>query len=135
MILNFFQSGYNKPQLPDDVFLEIRRLVELKRRGRHHDAEEGYRQYADKLIGNTSDFVYAHILKGWAKIKICLGEYEEAIDMLNQAARLFKSVDEEEAFQCSSQATILMRRDTYRNQFIAYVKAASGGSIDYPKNY
>lgn len=124
----------NPEQPTDDILHIFKELINLKRMGKHHEAEEGYKALAEREKDEPIN--YPHVLKSWAKVKICLGEYEEAISMMKQASVLFKQIgNNTDAWQSKDQAETLINRHKNRDEFISYVQCASGGSVDYPLKY
>lgn len=123
----------SNPQQPtDDVWPIFQHLIGLKRSGRHQEADEGYKRLSEKEINEPWN--YPHVLKAWAKVKICLGEYEKAATMMDEASSLFRGIgNTTDAWQCSDQANTIKNRHKNRQEFIDYVRAASGGSVEYLK--
>lgn len=124
----------NPEQPTDDLWPIFKQLIGLKRSGLHSEADEGYRKLAEKE--RNEPWNYPHVLKAWAKVKLCLGEYDEATTMMEVASALFQEIgNTADAWQCGIQANTIQSRFSNEPEFIGYVRAASGGSVDYPKNY
>jgi hypothetical protein len=126
------QSHYNQPT--DDVLAVINRLVDLKRRGFHSEANQQY----ELLYGEEKedDHNAPYVLKSWSKVLVCLGEYERAESMFRTASTMFKlNNNETESWQCGDQANTIRNRYSNARDFIDYVKAASGGSLAAPVKY
>lgn len=126
---------YSRPYQPsDDVFDEFTRLVELKRQGRFYEADAGYAALYEQEKEEIRNLAY--VLKSWAKVKLCLGEYEIFIQFMHKAANLFQTIHlVYEVWQCLDQAKTVENRFTNPEDFIDYVRAASGGALKYPPNY
>lgn len=121
-------------QPTDDLWPVFKQLIGLKRSGMHREADEGYRRLADQE--RYEPWNYPHVLKAWAKVKLCLGEYREATRMMEEASVLFGEIGNTgAAWQCETQADTIRNRHVSSQEFVDYVRAASGGSIDYPINY
>jgi len=126
------QTYPNQPT--DDVLEIIKNLVELKRQGKFEDANKGYSKLAEEEKNDTHNYPY--VLKSWAKVLLCQGEYDKTLEFLETATKLFQNNgNEADAWQCNDQAKIVRNRYKNRNEFIDYVKAVSGGVLDFPKNY
>ena len=126
------QTYQNQPT--DDVLEIIQNLVQFKRLGKFEEASLGYSKLAMKEQNDSHNYPY--VLKSWAKVLICQGEYEKAIGYLEKAAILFKnSGNNTDTWQCTDQSRTIKNRQQDRKLFIEYVKAVSGGSLDYPVNF
>lgn len=126
------QSYPNQPT--DDVLSIIQDLVQLKRQGKFEDANNGYFKLSEQEKNDSHNYPY--ILKSWAKVLVCQGEYDKAIEFFEKAKILFKeNGNMQESWQCGDQAKTIKNRNKNRELFIDYVNAVSGGSIDYPKNF
>ena len=121
-------------QTTDDVLDIIQNLVQLKRQGKFKEASDGYSELSEKEQNDSHNYPY--ILKSWAKVLVCMGEYEKAIEYFEKAKILFKENDNTgESWQCGDQAITIKNRNKNRELFIDYVNAVSGGSLDYPINF
>jgi hypothetical protein len=126
------QSHYNQPT--DDVLAEINNLIALKRSGNFTEANKRYSKLYDREREDSHNAPY--ISKSWAKVLLCLGEYERAESMLRTASTMFKlNKNEAESWQCVEQAQTIRNRNSNPKEFIEYVRAASGGSLAYPINF
>lgn len=126
------QSYPNQPT--DDVLEEIRKIVELKRAGNFEIADDRYRILAQKEKDDSWNYPY--VLKSWAKVHICLGNYDKAIALFVEAVRGFEKNDnDQETFQCNHHAMIIRNRNLDRDGFIEYVRSASGNALNYPRNF
>jgi len=126
------QTYPNQPT--DDVLEIIKNLIELKRQGKFEDASNGYSKLAEEEKNDTHNYPY--VLKSWAKVLICQGEYDKAIEFLETAATLFlNSGNKTDTWQCNDQAKTIRNRYLNREDFIDYVIAVSGGSLDCPKKF
>lgn len=126
--------NYSYDDVSKDVAHEMQRLIDLKRVGRFEESLQGYRILAEKE--NDHPLHYPLVLKGMAKVLVCLGRYEEAISTFEKACNHFRQINGQgEVMQCSSQASTVRERYTDKETFISYVRAASGGILDYPNNF
>jgi hypothetical protein len=126
------QTYQNQPT--DDVLEIIKKLVEMKRSGGYEEANQRYTELAANEKNDNHNYPY--ILKSWAKVIICLGEYKLAIDTFRDAADLFQfSGNNGEAWQCRNHANTVKNRNEKREDFISYIQSVSGGSLNYPKNF
>lgn len=123
------------PNQPSDLVLaEIELLIELKRNGEYLAADIRYLQLYEREKEDIFDVPY--ILKSWAKVVLCLGDYDRAIDFFNKAANGFlHNGNNDQAWQCNDQSLTIKNRNLNKEDFIDYVKSASGGSLSYPNNY
>ena len=70
------------------------------------------------------------IFKSWAKVLVCLGQYDEAIAKYYMAIKLFdEEGDESESWQCNDQIKEIKNRFSNPTKFRQWVSAISGGSI------
>jgi len=126
------QTYPNQPT--DDVLEIILKLVSLKKQGKFEEANDGYCKLALQEKNDTHNFPY--ILKSWAKVLVCLGEYDKAIMYFERAADLFNKNDNSCEFsQCTRHSKIVKNRFDSCQDFIDYVKGVSGGSLSYPCNF
>lgn len=126
------QTYPNQPT--DDVLATINELINLKRQGKFEEAIKGYTKLA--MEENNDPNNYPYILKSWAKVLICLGEYEKATNFFEEAALLFQNIgNDTDTWQCTNHAYKIKNRYKNRDGFINYVKVVSGGSLEYPKNF
>ncbi|GAB6283503.1 MAG: hypothetical protein STSR0008_22760 [Ignavibacterium sp.] len=126
------QTYPNQPT--DDVLEIINNLVDLKRQGKFEEASQGYSKLAIQEQNDAHNYPY--ILKSWGKVLICQGEYEKAIKYLEKASILFQNTgNNTDSWQCAEQSQKIKNRNQNRELFINYVRAVSGGSLDYPNNF
>ena len=126
------QTYTNQPT--DDVLEIIEGIVKIKREGRFEEANKKYMELSIKEKDDKHNYPY--ILKSWAKVLVCLGKYETAIEYFDNAAELFNnSGNKTDEWQCRDQSKKIRKRDEYRDEFIDYVRGVSGGQIEYPLNY
>jgi len=117
-----------KNQPYDDVLSEIKRIVEIKRMGNFEAADQEYSLLAQKEKDEPQNYPY--ILKSWAKIKVCLGNYDEALEMMLTASQGFRTINNQtDAWQCNDQANTIKNRNLNKNEFSEYVNAVSGGLL------
>ena len=126
------QSHYNQPT--DDVLREINELIALKRNGKFIEANRRYNILYNQEKEDSHNAPY--VSKSWAKVLLCLGEYDRAESMMRTASTMFKlSGNDEESWQCAEQAQTIRNRNSNSKDFIDYVRSASGGSLSYPINF
>lgn len=98
--------------------------IEFKRKGKYKEAVSIYTQLNDKYPNNPV------IFKSWAKVLVCLGQYENAITKYNSAIKYFdKEGKEGESWQCNDQIDEINNRTNDPIRFRQWVSAISGGSI------
>ena len=103
--------------------LEIDNAIRLKRSGDYQGANQIYSSL-DKVCPNDPD-----IIMSWAKIFVCLGEYDTAINKYQIASRLFRSTGRSDWMVCESQITGIKNRFNEPERFKDFVVAVSGNSI------
>ena len=103
--------------------IEIDNAIRLKRSGDYQGANQIYSSL-DKECPNDPD-----IIMSWAKIFICLGEYETAINKYQIASRLFQEAGRNDWMKCQAQISGIKNRFNEPELFKDFVVAVSGNSI------
>jgi tetratricopeptide (TPR) repeat protein len=103
---------------------EIQIAVGLKRNGNFDEANNIYIDLNNNFPNEPM------IIKSWAKIFVCLQEYDKAIDKYEIASKLYKNIGNPEYYQCDDQANKIKSRFNDPDSFKSWVSAISGGSID-----
>lgn len=114
----------------------IKDIVEVKRSGNFAKADEMYHKLEIDFFENIHYFPL--IYKSWAKIKVCLGEYDAAITMLKTASKDYLSMGQDlqiEHEQCEHHINMIASRNSDRSAFVQYVQSVSGGALSYPSNF
>jgi len=112
-----------KEQEKELILEKITQAVSLKRNGDFDKANSIY-------TGLDSKFPNDPIIhKSWAKILVCLGEYDNAIEKYKNASVLYKSIGNPEYYQCDDQMQKIVNRFENPEKFTSWVYAVSGGSI------
>ena len=112
--------GENETQIIQD---ETFKAITLKREGNFKGANEIYIDLNNKFGSNPV------ILKSWAKILVCLGRYDNAIEKYQEASKLYREIGSGEYWQCDSQLNKIKNRHDNSQEFKGWVSAISGGSI------
>jgi len=103
---------------------KISSAVELKRNGNFTEANEIYSNLDIQYPNNPV------ILKSWAKILICLGEYDSAITKYKEASKLYREIGSGEYWQCDDQINTIKNRFEDPQSFKEWVNILSGGNIN-----
>lgn len=121
------QSYPNQPT--DDVLATIKDLVAKKRNGDFEAANHGYSILAEQEQNDLHNYPY--VLKSWAKVLVCIGNYDIAEEKMSLAAKLFDSRNNSsEAWQCNDQVQTIENRTRNWADFCEYVLGVSGGMVD-----
>jgi len=102
---------------------EISIAVQFKRAGDFNKANDIYIKLNNQYPNNPI------VLKSWAKISVCLGNYNQAIEKYKSASKLYKEFESGEYWQCDEQIKDIKNRYDDPELFKKWVYAVSGGSI------
>ena len=102
---------------------EISRAVQFKRAGDFNKANDIYKKLNNQYPNNPI------VLKSWAKISVCLGNYNQAIEKYKSASKLYKEFESGEYWQCDEQIKDIKNRYDDPELFKKWVYAVSGCSI------
>jgi tetratricopeptide (TPR) repeat protein len=123
-VYGFIEYKRNERINKETLVQEILKGIELKRVGEFQRAISLYSQLNAKYPDT------AMIFKSWAKVLVCLGQYDEAIAKYYMAIKLFdEEGDESESWQCNDQIKEIKNRFSNPTKFRQWVSAISGGSI------
>lgn len=125
----------NPPKVPtDSVILTVDALVTQIRLGKY---EEACRRFSSVYEAErTHPANAALLLKHWAAALACQGDYTTAIRHYRQAALLFTSIGNNiESWACEDSAVAIEQREQLPVEFNQFIRNASGGSLEYPRNY
>ena len=107
----------------DIINKEISKAINLKREGDFKGANSIYVELNNKYGSNPV------ILKSWAKILVCLSEYDEAIAKYEEASKLYSELGSGEYWQCDRQSAHIRSRHDDPQRFKEWVSAISGGAL------
>ncbi len=106
----------------------INQAVLVKRSGNFQEAESLLSQLNEQYP------YHAGIVMSLGKIKACLGEYEEAINLLSKAAEMYEEYGmNDSAWQYRDQVKTLANRTRNPGDFISYMKAVAANPEFKPK--
>ena len=97
--------------------------IRLKRNGDFHGANKIYNTLNEEYPNDPD------IIMSWAKIFVCLGEYNNAIEKYQKASKLFRASDRNDWMNCEAQITGINNRLNEPERFKDFVVAVSGNSI------
>ena len=102
---------------------EIDKAINLKRSGDFDGANQIYIELNEKCPNDPD------IIMSWAKIYICLGKYDIAIEKYKLASSLFQKFGRNNWMQCEAQVEGIKNRFNEPDRFKDFVVAVSGNSI------
>ena len=110
-------------ELEPRIVQGIEQAVQFKRAGRFEEADALYRQLDQWTPEHPT------VLKSWAKIQVCMGAYDEAVDLYQRASRHYRQMGSGEYWQCEDQINEINNRATNPAAFKDWVRAISGGVV------
>lgn len=128
-------ENHTPPKGPSEsVILTVEALVTQIRLGRYEEADRRFAEVYEAERPHPGNAAY--ILKHWAAALACLGDYSRALTHYRQAAELFASQGNNiESWACADSATTIEEREIQPVEFNQFIRLASGGSLEYPRNY
>ena len=107
----------------DDIIIQIQEAVKYKREGDFDKANAIYKSLNENSPNNPM------ILKSWAKIMVCSGNYNQATKLYQKSSDLYKKSGNGEYWQCDEQINDIKNRFDDPEKFKNWVRAVSGGSV------
>jgi len=102
---------------------EIDKAINLKRSGDFDGANQIYIELNEKCPNDPD------IIMSWAKIFICLGKYDNAIEKYKLASALYQKSGRSDWMKCEAQIGGINNRLNEPDRFKDFVVAVSGNSI------
>ena len=91
-------------EISKNIDNEISRAVQFKRAGDFNKANAIYIKLNNQYPNNPI------VLKSWAKISVCLGNYNQAIEKYKCASKLYKELENGQYWQCDEQIKDIKNR-------------------------
>jgi len=132
-LLENYDSGQVVREKEDDeknkkiILDKIQEAVELKRVGNFDDANSLYLDLNNKYTNNPI------IIYSWAKILVCMQEYDKAVEKFTIASKLFQNIGNSQYYQSDEHIETIQNRFEDSENFKSWVSRISGGSVE-PNN-
>ena len=122
-VLEWVRNQYNlEHEISDEVNYIIHIIMQYKRIGHYDEAIKMYQDVLNKYGPSVA------LYKSVAKVLTCKGEYEQAIELYEQAIMMCNEyIDEFELYNLERHKNKLLKRNEMsKKDFLEYLKAVSG---------